>query len=1778
MSGFHAVMFFARFIQVTLIVTPLWVWAGVEQQQMALNDSFEPALRWDNIASPPEWVSGISPETNRDWGMDSVHLESTQHVTLRLPANAVLRLVNPDHGLNVESLEISLSDGSGLWVEHKPLRAIDGKSLLIQSRFNKPLLTRISTSDSRSGAVDFAIFVTRREQVAPQLRYSHPLALADSPVRLQRSKDIAAEEYWPLDAYSTKVIEVQGPASIQLNSYLVYPGAEQRLLQDYRIQVKLDGWHGKWIESSTSAETSFAVTVDGRPMVLGRRQIDYFDIPGGKHQVSISSDRPLLVRPLQLDATDFLLPGLNQSTLTLADGYKDFAGQWSLSIWSLNDNELKQISQKPDLSLVNRLFVAERMVRDNGFRDGGLIGSSYLLHSALSQSEVREAQKQAFRLAGLRTSYRNLFPLNKTEDGSHGIAYFVARQLKPLGQSEQIITLSEQHLEEWLSRCALGHFHTLTNEKSNGVLAYRLPPRTASTVLRVAVDKNIQQDQNMFWLQMDDLKPIRIRVSRADKHGNNELKTDPADAALDQLLKRHDLSAQPTLSGAFAALRQPAPLISAATLELFVPAAIREIRVWQDVNSKTPLSIALQYRAGKMFTASESSYLGLLEQVGRQTAYQYFYSALMREGVDNNMGQRVLENLWLPLIRRLQTWSAHYRASVSDYQTATRKTSSDDKLHDRKMSALSEQRKGNWADALRIWSGIAQSSTGEDNETAQLHVAECLFNSGEVYLADRLWRYLSLSEFSSISAAAARKLRFNYENNNDTEATNWLAAAMFIHRPSKQTLTDLLNRFISEGKYHEALLIGLLLPNSDTDPEQLLLASYRLGWWQVFNKNLSKLAEQKRYFWIGLLDQRRGNYSSARNNWTKAGQFGLRWLDALERGLKLRADNANLNNRNENNKKIIDEWLGWDHPGSYEWRNTTFSVLDYARSETLHNVELDIFERAVRATRKRPVSFKVIGPGRIRIKARPLHAAASTVPFDGWIRLKINGRKKFIPISGNAPVENIVLLDDKLKPGQTVNYEYKLTSGLNEISVDGYSTPLVVQLYRSQPRLPLSVFPRASLETMRSMPPENNLSENQSKQYTVLETVNGQSHLNRYHLTRPDERPTKPISSKYLSALQQRTKNDVFELIDKQDWTGVLELGASLNEEAALARIIGITWMVENYPKQEMDAWFVAEEIARIHPGSREIQTLWKRISRRSEWASVTEVAEGPGMEFINIQGWQPESLYLKKRQVLLGQISKDEHMVSGAAQLVFAFLNDHPARIGLELKQRMPDFLPAQSMTVLYRLDEGMERRVVFDSQARSKKLAVMIPAGEHQLRLSLRQPAAQNQFLGVRVKDSTRGQAGLVKEYERSYYKTRMDNPLRAHVRGPAWLRIDERSGGVSLTRYQKVGRGWHTETVKPAVGRNESLVRLFVRRSSDRPQNVSRIEVHKTNAAQTTIIKVSDATTTDEVRIDDAFELGAQEDGTVGVRTALVRRNNVDEDNGGTQPEQFLQIDAAYYYKPEYRDLYSESTFLVRYREQGNPSMGLKQRLDFISDSWLPNFKLQGDFYLQVPEDQVEISGLVRGAVSKKIPVTPSTSLHPSLSAFMRYLSLSNAEWSRLGPESRRRVDQDIFTQYKGDHKFGQTLSLALKHNPWLDTLWSVQGAVVSNEDLNLIEPDHTSLKVGWRQLLGPVIANLSYRRKFFYIDSDRRRAAQRSLANFTLDWDHWLNEKNLIRFGMQYSRDIERGADLGYFYVSWFPSEGRGYRDFRPGATNFRQLLKSRIPRQHNNILENAGTYP
>ena len=1769
---------FTRLIVCVVLLIPAPVFSGIDQHELNQRQRLDQNLRWDNVQGGPLWVDGDMPEANHAWNMHSVRLQQDEKITLRIPTGTELRFVNPSHELRRDMLQISLSDGSGLAVEYLPLQSTNRHSLLVRSNADQPLLVHVTKADTGPTDIEFAVFVSRREDVTQNLSYSEALPLSLERISLRRNKDLIAEDYWRLHPYAATGMDVEGPVRIKLNSHLVYSTLESRLVQDYRMQIKLDGWHSQWIESSTSVATAYPIYVAGKAQLLGRRQADFVDVPEGKHHLSIISDSHLLLRALGRDESDFLLPALNQPDLPVGDLQRYLAGQWGLSIWSLTHQELLQLTAKKDLPLVDRLFVAKRLVRDNFVTDGGLVGTSYLANSVRSQQELSAVRSQARRLKGFRTYYRDLLPEIKPSGRVRERAYFIPRRLQALSEGPSRLTIAEQHLEQWLSRVPLAYFDEVPSGQRSDAYIYHMRPHTTSSVLRLVVDKRGINGLQTFWLQMDDAEPLRVHVIGDTGSSQLEFQTHPGEAALRILQELHENENNPTLNGAFSALRKPAKLIPAGTFKVFLPAATQKVRVWRDPDSEPAIKLALQYRSGKSYKPSESTYLGLLEQVGRKTAYQYFFAALMGYSGDNNIGQRILQNTWLALVTRLRAQSKRYESSVAAWQQPKDgKSIAPGQLARYKRDANSAQKRGDWILALELWGLIVQSSNAVEKETAQLNQADCLWHSGEVYLADRLWRYLSLSEYPEISVFASRKIHEFYIQSQNSEAATMLAAGMFFRRPSDVTLSNLVARFIVDGNYESALLTGLLLPEKQRNSEHILLASYKLGWWQSFNDALDKAPISKRHVWLGLAAQRRGNYASAKAHWREAGPSGKGWLAALDKGLNMSSERAKLGENREELNRLVETWASWNNPGPYNWHEQTLSALEYARVDSLRNTELDRHSMVLHASAQRPVAFKILGPGRIKIRARPLHDKSVSTPLDAWIKIVDNASIRWVPISGNNPVSNRVSLSTAYIPGQAINLVHELTPGLHEISVHMDSGPLAIQLYRWRPEIPLSVFPTAGLSRLDLLVSEPEPLKHEIATFNFLETQSGENRITLHQAHQQDAGGLKTFPTQVLQWAKQSAEVSAFDLLQDKDVTGLLQLDERRDEPIAYDKITALTWVTENESGNRQALLFGAEKIARSFPQSARIQRLWKRISRRSEWTGLTEIVDGPGLEFVEMQGWHPENPYLKKRKALIDEISGDEQVISGNGHLVVSFLNARTSKVRVELKQLMPLFLLPRPMTVLYQLDDGIEQKLNLDSVGQAKRFKLTIPSGEHRLRVSIQQPAVKNQFLSVRITDKTRQTGALAKEYERSFYKTAVSHPLRAHVLGPAWLRIDDWSGTRSHTRYKQIAEGWQIETITPPQGASESLVRLYVRRPSGRPENVAANTIEFIVSAESAIVQVADPPRIDEVRFHDGLSLGAQEAGTYGFRAASVRRNNVDEDNGRSQPEQFIQLDGAYFYSPDYEDFYSETNILARYREHGNPTLGFKQRFDHHTDSWLPNFKLQGDFYIQVPENNVQMSGLLRAAISKKIPLSPYTSIHPSISAFVRFLSLSNQEWTRLNRDARQRVDQDIFTRYKGDHSNGQTLSLALKHRPWLDTLWKLQGSVVSNEDMNLISPDHSSLKLGWKQLLGPVIADVSFRRKFFYRDNDRQRGSERSLAKFNLDWEVWFNNQNRMLFGIQYSRDIERNTDLGFLSLTWFPSEGRGYRDRRPGSVDFRHLLEKRIPQRYNNTIEDVGAY-
>jgi hypothetical protein len=153
-------------------------------------------------------------------------------------------------------------------------------------------------------------------------------------------------------------------------------------------------------------------------------------------------------------------------------------------------------------------------------------------------------------------------------------------------------------------------------------------------------------------------------------------------------------------------------------------------------------------------------------------------------------------------------------------------------------------------------------------------------------------------------------------------------------------------------------------------------------------------------------------------------------------------------------------------------------------------------------------------------------------------------------------------------------------------------------------------------------------------------------------------------------------------------------------------------------------------------------------------------------------------------------------------------------------------------------------------------------------------------------------------------------------------------------------------------------------------------------------------------------------------------------------------------------------------------------------------------------------------------------------------------------------------------------GLSLADTFTYQPWLDTIWSGELNVVTNEDFNPLQPDHLTLQLEWKQLLGPLQLHSTYRFGYFLADEDRSQAIDRHTLILEVYWEHWRPSRQRFEVQLQMRYDLQ-SADLGVLLdFSWHTGAGRAYRDFRPGVMNFRRLRQYRIPKGQTNRLKYA----
>lgn len=635
--------------------------------------------------------------------------------------------------------------------------------------------------------------------------------------------------------------------------------------------------------------------------------------------------------------------------------------------------------------------------------------------------------------------------------------------------------------------------------------------------------------------------------------------------------------------------------------------------------------------------------------------------------------------------------------------------------------------------------------------------------------------------------------------------------------------------------------------------------------------------------------------------------------------------------------------------------------------------------------------------------------------------------------------------------------------------------------------------------------------------------------------------------------------------------TGMTASLARSADERAIAQMRDILWQAEHDAHQATAMAAKGEALYQENPDVPGMQRLLRRLRRTTAWELVPAVQTSAGVRVVEVAPGLPEYPATRIRTALLPGLRPGEQLLSGFETLVFVV--DQPAPVQFRIHLALEELVAAAAvpMQVRLQLDDGPERTLLLTPARPGQTADQSVPAGKHLLRVRIHEPVL-NQFLRVYIREQGNHSRDLIttRTGQRSYHVATREEPVIVELEGPTRLRIDELRGGRTFHRYRSIGAGWRQLRLEVGSDQDEALFRIH-RLATRQPETPLPARQPVWDPLPLPLLAVPDTFSVQEIPLPkDRFSLGGQEDGTWSLTTALVLRRNLDEDRDvQDSSEKFMELRATHRFLNADLHSYFRTDLLTRLRDAGGPTLGVQQRVDIRRPDWPVDVALGGNFYLQQPDGSTgtEWAASLRAELARQFELTPRLSHRPSLEVFQRWLSMDRNLDSH--PE---RVDQDLFTPYKQDHRNGLGLGETLSYRPWLDTLVFTSFGLVSNTDLNPFDPDHIGVSLGARQLLGDWQAGAEYLIRRYFEDADRDRDLDRQRVRLALDWLGWRSAKNGLQGRVQVDWDEESDDYSGLVSLTWHRSNARFYRDFRPHDLGFRPLRRRRL---HQQLFDERG---
>jgi len=563
-----------------------------------------------------------------------------------------------------------------------------------------------------------------------------------------------------------------------------------------------------------------------------------------------------------------------------------------------------------------------------------------------------------------------------------------------------------------------------------------------------------------------------------------------------------------------------------------------------------------------------------------------------------------------------------------------------------------------------------------------------------------------------------------------------------------------------------------------------------------------------------------------------------------------------------------------------------------------------------------------------------------------------------------------------------------------------------------------------------------------------------------------------------------------------------------------------------------------AEKIYAGYDNSVELAGTMSRIRKYSRWSLLNSVANSDGFWVQRFSGWQAESPQSRLYQALLPDYGIAHDLLRNGSSQIVSLFNPRASQLEIHVRAVSPRFIRTQNVLVSFQLDNEKTLTQIIAPQ--DKKISIAVPRGRHNVKVSLLQaPLHHRLWLSLNEQN---GQSVSLKK-SRRYYLAGSEQSLDYQVHGPAWLRIDKYVNGITESeyRYYPAGSQRLSLSVSDYSWQDSELATQGVQ--IDQKTKARKILTDRTAIGS----QPHSAIDTQPVySLKDGWNLGRQQSGTTSLLLTSVDQNLI-IDELSVSTDKYLEAELAYRKFQPVSERWFYLAGVARYRQPGNSTLGIKSRLRGEFDFAPVNWALDGRTYTQSLESGNEWSAQLQLRLGQTRWLGTRFYHLPRTDVFARWLS-TDTDFGNTN------VDRDVFSDYKSDHRSGIRLSETLVYRPYQDMEFYTGISFISNS--YWLELDQYRSKVGARNIE-------------FQADSDRAQDNSRSVIQARVLVEKWFSHRYRYELAAAIDHDVDSGDDTLRVQLSVHQSEGRGYRDYSPAETLFRDVRQTGLIPELNN---------